>query len=166
MGGTGTGTPAGGSGSIVVGTNSWIVEADANTFMDGRHKASDYWTNGAVGNVPAIVTAYFWLTDSPRFSFPAVATAAMKRLQCEMALFLVQHQPDIDLRMGIQAQNVIEAGIVKEKYVMKIMGIPVPPAVANLAYPYLDQHSIYILDLERDEEELTSYDAVSNLDRS
>ncbi len=154
--------------TITPGTNSWITEAEANTFMEGRIKASDNWTAGETINKSAIITAYFWLTDSPKFSFPAYAnvTAAMKRLQCEMALFLLQHQPDIDLRMGIQSQNVVEAGIVKEKYVMKVMGIPVPPAVADLAYSYLDQHPLYIVDLERDEEQLTSYDAVGNLNRN
>ena len=152
--------------TITVGTNSWITEAEANTFMEGRIKASDYWTAGATDNIPAIITAYFWLTDSPKFSFPATATAAMKRLQGEMALFLIQHQPDIDLRMGLQAQNVIEAGIVKEKYTMTVMGIPVPPAVAGLAETYLNQKSYYIVDLERNEEKLTSYDAVGNLNRS
>lgn len=153
--------------TITPGTNSWITEAEANTFMAGRLKASDNWTDGAANNKPAIITAYFWLTDCPRFSFPAYAdvTAAMKRLQCEMALFLLQHQPDIDLRMGLQSQNVIEAGIVKEKYTMMVSGIPVPPAVADLAYSYSNQKQIYILDLERDEEQITSYDAVTNLDR-
>lgn len=150
---------------IVVGTNSWVTEAEANTFMEGRIKAGDYWTNGGTDNIPALITAYYWLTDSHKFSFPIVIVAAMQRLQCEMALFLLQHQPDIDFRMGLQAQNVIEAGIVKEKYVMTVMGIPVPPAVADLAYPYLDQQQFYILDIERDEEQLTSYDAPGNLNR-
>ena len=152
--------------SITVGTNSWVTEAEADTFMEGRLRSSEYWTAGAADNIPALITAYFWLTDSPKFSFPAAVTAAMKRLQNEMALFLLQHQPDIDLRMGIQAQNVIEAGIVKEVYEMKVMGIPVPPAVADLAFPYWDAHSFYIVDIERDEEQLTSYDAVGNLNRN
>ncbi len=151
--------------AIVVGTNSWVTEAEANTFMEGRIKAVDDWTNGADDNIPALITAYYWLTDSPRFSFPVAIVAAMQRLQCEMALFLLQHQPDIDLRMGLQAQNVIEAGIVKEKYGMTVMGIPIPPAVAGLAYPYLDQEQLYLVDIERDEEQLTSYDAPGNLDR-
>ncbi len=152
--------------TITVGTNSWETVAEANTFMEGRIRAGEYWTNGDADNIPALITAYYWLTDSPKFSFPSTVTAAMKRLQSEMALFLLQHQPDIDLRMGIQAQNVIEAGIVKEKYVMAVMGIPVPPAVADLAYPYFNQHPYYIVDLERDEEQKTSYDAVTNLNRS
>lgn len=151
--------------TITVGTNSWITEAEANAFMLGRIKAGDYWTDGASDNIPAIITAYHWLTDCPRFSFPSTATAAMKRLQCEMALFLLQHQPDIDLRMGIQSQNVIEAGIVKEKYKMTVMGIPVPPAVYDLAFQYFNQHPFYLIDIERDEEQLTSYDAPGNLDR-
>jgi len=155
--------------AIVVGTNSWVTEAEANTYMSERLGAEDYWTNGATNNVPALVTAWTWLTNSPKFSFPtAVAdiTTVMKYIQCEMALFLLQHQPDIDLRMGLQAQGVTDAGIVKEKYSLSIHGIPLPATVVDMAQAFLNQRNIYILDLERDEEKLTSYDAVTNLPRN
>lgn len=152
--------------TITVGTNSWVTEAEANTFMEGRIKASDYWTDSASDNIPALITAYKWLMACPKFSFPTTIATTMKDLQCEMALFLLQHQPDIDLRMGLQAQNVIEAGIVKEKYKFSILGIPLPPTVIDLAYAYLDEHYLYILDIERDEEQLTSYDAPGNLERN
>ena len=151
--------------TIVVGTNSWVTEAEANTWMEGRIHAGDYWVDGAADNVPALITAYYWLTDTPAFSFPTVVTAAMKRIQYEMALFLLQHQPDIDLRMGLQAQGVSEAGIVKEKYGMEIAGIPLPPAVADLVKAFRTRHPLALVDLERDEEQLTSYDAVTNTDR-
>jgi len=155
--------------AIVVGTNSWVTEAEANTYMDERLGAADYWTNGAADNARALVTAWTWLTNSPKFSFPtAVAsiTTVMKYIQFEMALFLLQHQPDIDLRMGLQAQNVTEAGIVKEKYTLSIHGIPLPATVVDMAQGFLNQRNIYILDLERDEEQKTSYDAVTNLSRN
>jgi len=38
--------------------------------------------------------------------------------------------------------------------------------VADLARPYVNQHQFYIVDIERNEEEETSYDAVTNLNRS
>ena len=155
--------------AITVGTNSWVTEAYANTYMGERLGAADYWTDGAANNARAIITAWTWLTNSPKFSFPtAVAsiTTAMKYIQCEMALFLLQHQPDIDLRMGLQAQGVTDAGIVKEKYSLSIHGIPLPATVVDMAQAYLNQRNIYIIDLERDEEQLTSYDAVTNLPRN
>ena len=132
--------------------------------MFERMGAREYWTDGGEDNVPSLITAYKWLNATPKFSFPTTIAQTMKDLQCEMALFLLQHQPDIDLRMGLQAQGVSEAGIVKEKY-LNIAGIPVPPVVVDMAEAYINQKPLYILDLERDEEQLTSYDAVSNLDR-
>ena len=150
--------------TIAVGTNSWIAEADADTYMGDRLDADSYWVDGEDNNIRALITAYKWLNATPKFSFPTTIAQTMKDLQCEMALFLLQHQPDIDLRMGIQAQGVTEAGIVKEKYAT-VNGIPIPPAVASLAETYLVEKPLYILDLERDEEQLTNYDAVTNLDR-
>lgn len=155
--------------AIIVGTNSWVTETEANTYMSERLGAADYWTNGATNNVAAIITAWTWLTNSPKFSFPtAVAsiTTVMKYIQFEMALFLLQHQPDIDLRMGLQAQGVTDAGIVKERYSLAIHGIPLPATVVDMAQAFLNQRNIYILDLERDEEQLTSYNAVTNLPRN
>ena len=155
--------------AIVVGTNSWVTETEANTYMGERLGAADYWTNGAADNARAIITAWTWLTNSPKFSFPtAIAdiTTVMKYIQYEMALFLLQHQPDIDLRMGLQAQGVTDAGIVKEKYSLSIHGIPLPATVVDMAQGFLNQRNIYLLDLERDEEQLTSYDAVTNLPRN
>ncbi len=151
--------------AIVVGTNSWVTEAEANTYMGDRLDADSYWVDGAANNPRAIITAYQWLTNSPKFSFPTVVVQVMKDAQMEMALFLLQHQPDIDLRTGIQAQGVSEAGVVKEKYIT-YAGIPVPPVVLDLAYAYRAEFHSYLIDLERDSEQLTSYDAVGNLPRT
>jgi len=147
---------------IVVGTNSWVTEAEANEYFSTRLGADDYWTDGADDNIPALITAYKWLNNCGKFSFPSTATDKMKELQCEMALFLLQHQPDIDLRMGLQAQGVVKAGVVKEDY-REVNGIPLPPVVADLAKDYLDEKPAYIVELERDEEERVDYDAYEHL---
>ena len=149
--------------SIVVGTNSWVTEAEANTYFSGRIKASDYWTNGATDNIPALVTAYKWL-HAGRYTFPTTVADAMKDAQCEMALFLLQHQPDLDLRMGLQAQGVISAGVVKERYREdNTVEMPLPPIVQQLLGAYDTDSSAYLINIERNEEEGVNYDAFSNL---
>ncbi len=149
--------------AIVVGTNSWLTEVAANTYFDDRIKASDYWTDGAADNSPALITAYKWL-NSGVYSFPATATQAMKDAQCEMAFFLLQHQPDLDLRMGLQAQGVIAAGVVKERYKDdNYVELPIPPLVQKLLESYQTARPVFLVNIERNENESVDYDAYTNL---
>jgi len=152
------------SGSaVVVGTNSWVTEEEADTYFTTRFGAGDYWISG-VDKEGAIITAYGWLMGNPRFFLAASADAPqmVKDAQCEMALFLVQHQPDIDLRMGLQAQGVREAGIVKEKYAAK-MTMPAPAQVVAMLDGYRMDSPIAMVDVERDEAQGVDYDAPGNL---
>ena len=149
--------------AIVVGTNSWLTEAAANTYFTDRVRASDYWTNAAADNSPALITAYKWL-NAGVYSFPDDATQAMKDAQCEMAFFLLQQQPDLDLRMGLQAQGVIAAGVVKEKYKNdNYVELPVPPLVQKLLEDYSTSKPVFLVDLARNENKGVGYDAWSNI---
>ncbi len=149
--------------AIVVGTNSWVTEAEANTYFSDRIKASDYWTDAASDNAPALITAYKWL-NAGRYTFPTTATQPIKDAQCEMAFFLLQHQPDLDLRMGLQAQGVIVAGVVKERYKDDdTVEMPIPPIVQELLAAYDTDRPVYLGNVERNEEEGVGYDAFGNL---
>lgn len=149
--------------TITVGTNSWVTEAAANTYFEARLMSSDYWTDDADDNIPALITAYNWL-NAGSYAFPAVAIQAMKDAQCEYAFFLLQHQPDLDLRMGLQAQGVIAAGVVKEKYKDdNYVELPIPPIVQKLLEEYSTDRPVYLVNLERNEEEGVDYDAYGNL---
>ncbi len=149
--------------TIVVGTNSWLTEADANTYFEARIHGDDYWTNNASDNIPALITAYRWL-NAGNYSFPTTATQGMKDAQCEMSFFLLQHQPDLDLRMGLQAQGVVAAGVVKERYKDdNYVEIPIPPIVQKLLESYETARPVFLVDIERNENESVSYDAHGNL---
>ena len=148
--------------ALVVGTNSWLTEAAANTYFDDRLMASDYWTDGAANNPPALITAYNWL-QAGRYSFPETATQDMKDAQCEMAFFLLQHQPDLDLRMGLQAQGVIAAGVVKERYRNDgSLDLPIPLIVQTLLASLSTERPAYLINLAANQEESVGYDAFSN----
>ena len=149
--------------AIVVGTNSWLTEAAANTYMGNRLDADGYWVDGEADNVRALITAYKWL-NAGKYTFPTTATQPIKDAQCEMALFLLQHQPDLDLRMGLQAQGVIAAGVVKERYKNdNYVEMPLPPIVIKLLEDYDTERPIYLVNIERNEEEGVGYDAFGNL---
>jgi hypothetical protein len=149
--------------SIVVGTNSWVTEAEADAYLATRFGAGDYWVSG-VDKEAAIATAYSWLINSPKFSLTADTDAAqkIKDAQCEMALFLVMNQPDIDIRLGLQSQGVMEAGIVKEKYNGKKPTLPIPFTVAFMLEDYAQERAIHMINLERNEDEGVDYNAYNN----
>ncbi len=149
--------------SINVGTNSWVTEVEANTYFGDRIRASDYWTDGAADNAPALVTAYKWL-NAGKYAFPTSATQPIKDAQCEYAFFLLQHQPDLDLRMGLQVQGVTAAGVVKEKYKGgNFIALPIPPIVEQLLDNYDTERAVYLINIERNENEGVGYNAYDNL---
>lgn len=149
--------------TIVVGTNSWVTELVANDYMESRMGASSYWEDGSEDNEAALITAYKWL-NAGSYSFPTTPVQTMKDAQCEMALFLLQHQPDIDLRMGLQAQGVIVAGVVKERYKDdNYVELPIPPIVKKLLEDYSTERPVYLINIERNENEGVDYDAYGNL---
>lgn len=147
---------------ITIGTNSWLTEAQANTYFEARIRSSDYWLDGGDDSLPALITAYKWL-NAGSYSFPDPATQGMKDAQCEMAFFLLQHQPELDLRMGLQSQGVIGAGVIKEKYKDdNYVELPIPPLVKKLLEAYSTDRAAYIIDIARNENESVDYDAYTN----
>ncbi len=144
--------------ALVVPTNSWVTQAEADTYLGDRLAIGDYW-NATAEKDAALVTAWRWLTGAGDFTFPAVATQAMKDAQVEYAVFLIQHQPDIDLRMGLQAQGVTAAGVVKEKYSGMSTAVPYPPIVSTMLRSYLTYANMELIDLARNENESVTYNA-------
>jgi len=131
----------------------WITLAEAETYMATRLGASEHWNTGA-SKIAALQTAYNQLVACGLFSFPETVVAAMKNAQCEMALFLLIHQKDMDIRKGLQAQGVTQAGIVQESYdVSNIGGVSIPSIVSAMLDDYATETNIHVVDLERDEEE-------------
>lgn len=153
--------------TIVVGTNSWVTLAEANTYFGDRPMSSEYWVSGNDKNA-AILYAYKLLTRSNRYELPTTATQSMKDAQCELAYYLLQQLNDIDIRMGLQAQGVVQAGMLKEAYRGDLVGggaFPFPATVVDLLSGYDTVRGMFVFDVERDEEEYTNYDAPTNLER-
>ena len=110
----------------------------------------------------AVINAYNRIFYDPRYAVPtyALATAAqlviLKIVNGEMAYYLAQHLEDEDRRKGLQAQAVIEAGIVKEVYNKDdLMALPVPPMVDAMleAEGFTTEKAFGMVDIDRDEDE-------------
>jgi hypothetical protein len=148
--------------STVIG---WTTIAEAEAYFLTR-LSSDAWTSipadsNFVKKTAALTTAYDRLFYSGLFDLPAFADASaaqlvvLKKAQYELSLYMLLHLADEDRRRGLQAQGVIEAGIVKEKYSEKsLMALPIPPFVALILDDYSAADSeLYVSSIDRDEDE-------------
>jgi hypothetical protein len=137
---------------LTVGTNTWATLAEAELYFKGRIGASTFWSTAF--KPAALISAFNYLYYSGYYDFPTTPTQAMKIAQCEMALFLLQHQADMDARMGLQAQGVIQSGIVQETYSKDAVGqIPIPALVSNLLEEHETGSPLLAADVTRDDEE-------------
>lgn len=109
----------------------------------------------------AVINAYNRIYHDPRYVVPTYADATVAQLVIlkivngEMAYYLAQHLEDEDRRMGLRAQGVTKAGIVKEEY-KDDLELPVPPFIDALLEEegfVAVEKAFDILDVDRDEDE-------------
>ena len=140
--------------------------SDAEDYFEIERLETEAWDDlqeisGNLQKSKVLTMAYNRLYYDQRWDLPTYADATMAELVIlqkangEMAYYLALHLADEDRRKGIQAQGVIEAGIVKEKYSEgMLMSLPIPPCVEALLEPFEVQFPAFgVIDLARDEEE-------------
>ena len=142
------------SSALTINSNTWISLECANEFMSARFGAGEHWDDlSDTEKSAALITAFKQIKNSGLFSFPAAATPDIRDAQCEQALFIVQHQKDADQRLGLQAQGVTSAGIVKEQYKDGRADIAISPIVLRYLDCYRTQGSaLHVGSINRDEE--------------
>ncbi|MBE3109317.1 MAG: hypothetical protein IMZ46_02215 [Acidobacteria bacterium] len=140
-----------------------IVEA--NDYFALERLETACWDDlGSGSGVPfkdkVLLQAFNRLMSDPRWKLPLYANATAAEIlklrmgQAEEAYYLACHLPDEDRRKGLQAQGVIEAGVVKEKYdIGRLDDLPVPAIVQAILYPWLIDYAEFgVADIGRDEE--------------
>lgn len=143
----------------------WVADvADADAYFDQERYLSDCWDgltdSGDTLKTKLLTHAFNRIFYDPRLSVPAYASATaaqlviLRKAQCEYAIYICQHLEDEDARKGIQAQGVIAAGIVKERYLEEMMmKIPIPPFVWGLLDGFRKAKHFAAVDLTRNEDE-------------
>ena len=136
---------------------------DAELYFSVERLVTTAWTALAIADKPkAVVNAYNRIYHDPRYDVPTYAGATpaqlviLKKVNGEMAYYLAQHMEDEDRRKGLQAQAVVEAGIVEEKYDKdKLYDLPVPPIVDALLEEegFVTEKAFGMVDVDRDEDE-------------
>lgn len=144
----------------------WFTDlADAEDYFETERLVTDAWdalqeVSGNLQKSKAIIQAYNRIYYDPRWTLPTYAEATttdlvvLRKVNGEMAYYLAVHLADEDRRKGIQAQGVIQAGVVKEVYSESmLMALPVPPAIIAMLDPYDNSVAFGAVNLVRDEEE-------------
>jgi len=139
--------------------------AGAETYFEEERLETEAWDDlgelsGDVLKTKVLKMAYNRVYYDPRWSLPTYAEASaaalveLAKANAEMAYYLAIHLADEDRRKGLQAQGVIEAGVVKEKYSEgSLMDIPVPPFVIAILAPWSTAKAFGAVNVARDEEE-------------
>jgi hypothetical protein len=107
----------------------------------------------------ALTQAFNRIFYSSEFDVPEPADAdsdelpKLQKAQAEFALYLAIHLRDEDVRKGLQAQGVVEAGVVKEKYRESWMAkTPIPPFVYDLLKDFLVEYPpAAVVNIKRDQ---------------
>lgn len=136
--------------------------ADANAYFTGDDRAlsAESWT--ALTNAQkqsAVVMGYNRVYYDPDYDVPTYADASatelvvLKKINGELAYYLALHVADEDRRKGIQAQGVIEAGVVKETYYENFLHQnPLPAVVVAWLKPFKSGKHFFAADIDRDED--------------
>jgi len=135
--------------------------ADADLYFSAERLETTVWDAMSNANkTKAVKNAYNRIYHDPRYDVPTYAAATVAQLVVlkivngEMANYLAVHLADEDRRMGLRAQGVIKAGIVKEDYKDNSIELPVPPFIdAMLADAgFTTEKAFGMVDVDRDED--------------
>lgn len=145
----------------------WTDVSSADTYFSTKRLDSSAWDalagvteSGVKDKKTAVLNmAYDRLRFCKDFGLiPAIPTAAqLEKLalaQHETAYYLALHLADEDRRKGIQAQGVVQAGVVKEGYAeAKLEELPLPAIVRQIMAEFeTEDNAFFAADVGRDEE--------------
>ena len=147
---------------MAVSELGWASLAEAELYFANERLKTTHWDDLANNDEKnkTLNMAYNRIYYCPDYAVPVAGaeTAAqlviLIKVQSEMAYYMALHLADEDRRMGLEAQHVTHAGIVKEIYDKDKLGeIPIPPIVDALLEDFKTELAMSMVDLDRDEEE-------------
>lgn len=140
----------------------WFVNlADADAYFITERLITTSWDALiAATKTKAVINAYNRIYYDPRYNVPTFAAATpaqkvvLRIVNGETAYYLAQHMEDEDRRLGLRAQGVTKAGIVKEEY-KDLLELPVPPFVDTMLEEagFVTEKAFGLVDIDRDENE-------------
>ena len=135
--------------------------ADATAYFTSERLVTKAWDDLSAADKPKAVTnAYNRIYYDKRYDVPTYADATVAQkvilriVNGEMAYYLAMHLASEDRRMGLRAQGVIKAGIVKEDYKDDLAELPIPPQIDAMLDDagFTTEKAFGMVDIGRDED--------------
>jgi hypothetical protein len=142
--------------AVTIGTNSWVTIAEADAYFNSRAGAS-MWPQlpevpevaGSDSKETFLVTAFYWLLDYSGLNLSAALTLpAVKRAQCEAALFLIQYRADYEVREAKIAGGVKQFSQSKWSETLDVQTMP-KRILSILASAGIESNANFMVDLEQ-----------------
>ena len=137
--------------ALVVGQNSWVSVAEADTYLTNKIGTGDWFdlsstsTPGAESKESYLVSAFRWLISSPEFSIdPAATDDNVKNAQIEAAEFLLFNYKDRRDRMGAITSGVTDFDYSKRSETLDLAKMVIPIHIRGLLSVY-GQSSAFVL---------------------
>jgi len=137
--------------------------ANAELYFTNERLVTTAWDDLSTDakKTKAVKNGYNRIYHDSRYDVPTYADATatqkivLRIVNGEMAYYLALHLASEDRRMGLRAQGVIKAGIVKEDYKDDLAELPIPPLIdAMLADAgFTTEKAFGMVDIDRDEDE-------------
>lgn len=117
--------------ALVVGVNSWVTQAEADTYFEDRIETAPWDALSSTDKDKYLVTAYRWLFYHPAISAPASTSApqGVKDGQCEAALFLINYYDDYTKREALYSSGVRK--FTKSKWSEELANVTLPSSITD-----------------------------------
>jgi hypothetical protein len=140
---------------VIVGVNSWVTVAQADTYCAGKFGAAAWAGLGITEKTQLLISATRWLMRQPTLSVSLADTAQVLRdAQCEAAWFIYNYQDEYERRRALISSGVKSFSILgfSESY----GDITFPAFLSEILYPYVTSTDISFPRMGRDMSENSS----------
>lgn len=136
--------------AIVVGSNSWVTVAEADTYLEGKWGASGWaGLDPVTQKTPLLISAFRWIRRLTGYSVPADSTDQnVKDAQCEAAWYLYKHGTGSDKREALRAQGVKAFRVMS--FSETLTASEVPDFIADLLKDYESTYGHAKITVSRD----------------
>jgi hypothetical protein len=135
--------------ALVVGTNSWVTVAEADTYLSEKWEAGTTWsglTNAE--KEAALITSYRWI----KRKYPAIPAAStnvnVKNAQIELAWYIVNFNEEHVKRSALYTQGVRKFKI--SKWSETLMKSELPDGIDDLLEDFLTGQGNYFPTITRE----------------
>ncbi len=130
--------------ALVVGTNSWATETEADDYLTDRIDAGS-WFNltgvaapGENSKESLLVSAFRWLISSPLLTLSVSSTnSEIKNAQIEASLYLLQHYREMDERRTLVATGVGETRLSRKWETLSANNLAIPDHILGYLVDYV-----------------------------